>query len=133
MNFVNRIFLILVVFFTSVLLIGTGMRGIGQSFPDILISISLQGMHFTFLIGGILTVISCFKDKRWMYFFMYLIPLISLLTSLVLIIFDIRFPALLLFIFDIYILIISINYLSVTYVESRKCGILDLSDTGKLG
>ena len=116
-NKIINILVILIISFTSVLLTGIGMKGLNESFPQIIIDISLQGMHFSFFLGSILIILQSYKKQKWVYFTLYLLPLVLLIASIVLIMFSIRFPSILLFVFDLYIIIIGVNYLTVNHNE----------------
>ena len=120
MKYIRIIFLCLVVVSTSILLISLGLQGMEEKVLPIIVDVSLQGMHITFVVSCILSIIYCYKKQIRIYLILFIIPLIFFILSFVLVYFGIRFLPVILFIFDIYILIVCTSFLTLLSINYRK-------------
>lgn len=101
------------IFVLSALLILTGMRGMGETIPQARINILASTMYALFVITSLFVLYREYKagNKSWL--FLFALPLDVLLISLILPYFNIKMHSSILFLFDVYVLILFSYYLGV--------------------
>jgi uncharacterized membrane protein len=105
---------------TAIVLVLSGMKGYGIDIQQKHITLAVNLMYSFFVLATLLILYKEFKDnnKKWLVAFS--LPMDVLLLSVILPLFNIRFHPSILFIFDVYILIVFSFYLGATYQSENK-------------
>lgn len=117
------------IFVMSALLILTGMRGMGETIPQAWINILASTMYALFVITSLIILYKEYNvgNKQWL--FLFALPLDVLIISLILPYFNIKMHSSILFLFDVYVLILFSFYLGVRKHNAAEPIVLNTSPT----
>ena len=104
MNRIRTFFDITIVGTTSILIALLALDKLNGTDNKILITLFLQLMHVSLVIGAILNLNFYIRKKKYLIVFIIALPIFLLLIAFVGVFFGFRFPNLMLIIFDFYLL-----------------------------
>jgi len=105
----------------SFLLILSGLKGYGQNINQSWIDMSANSMYVIVVISCLLIIVKEYKNQNMRWIVSFGLPIDIIILSVILPLFGIRMHPIILFIFDVYVLIVFSYYLGYQFnIDSKR-------------